>query len=544
MRTRSFVLFGILAAAPAAAAQTVRGVVFERDSVTPARGIIVALIDSAGTNIARTLTRVDGRYGLSAPAPGRYRVRALRVGFRSVTTPEFSLAVDDVVERNIVFLSAPISLTSITVTANQACRASQELGPAFALWEEIRKALTAAIVAREAKLVSMVFRTYNGTRQRPGDSIRIEEIQTHAELVDRPFESIGVERLAKQGYIEGEQVGSRAFAPDEDVLLSDHFASTHCFGLSNHPIRSNLIGLTFEPVKRTERRSDIRGTLWVDRETAALQWLDFSYTNPPPEGQWTHAGGRLDFEQLPNGTWVIPHWSIQMPPGSGHSNELLAVGGILAEVRGDTADRSSVVWRHPRRSTQGVVRDTATGKPIPFATVSVSGTPFSTKSDSTGRFVLEYEFPATYAIDAHAPLFDSIGSMEPETYITLADSAPLELHAMESVRFIAQKCGSGWLRERGVMFGIVFDDRKNSLVGRARIIAQWDTTVAAGTTANRPTRETRSERSGLFVLCNLPLDSTLQIDVNAGSIGRTNFPVVVNAPSRYAFRRLIFNARK
>ena len=73
-----------------------------------------------------------------------------------------------------------------------------------------------------------------------------------------------------------------------------------------------LVGLAFEPTGEG-KRVDLEGTLWLDEETAELSRLDFDYTGLPPSMGRVEAGGRVEFDRLPTGEWIVPRWSIRMP---------------------------------------------------------------------------------------------------------------------------------------------------------------------------------------------------------------------------------------
>ena len=72
------------------------------------------------------------------------------------------------------------------------------------------------------------------------------------------------------------------------------------------------MGLAFEPVRDTDQ-PDIEGTLWLDRETAALQFLEFGYTWAEYQEARGVARGRVEFEGLPNGAWIVRKFWIRMP---------------------------------------------------------------------------------------------------------------------------------------------------------------------------------------------------------------------------------------
>src|SRR5690242_15286501 len=124
-----------LTLATAAHAQTIRGRVVSRAGTLDVPGAVVLLIDSAATTTyARTLSNARGEYLLRAPAPGRYALRALRIGFRPTTTAAFALAADTAIVLRIADI--PAVLPPIATRERAQCRIRPDSGLlTFALWE-------------------------------------------------------------------------------------------------------------------------------------------------------------------------------------------------------------------------------------------------------------------------------------------------------------------------------------------------------------------------------------------------------------------------
>lgn len=76
----------LLQALPADA-QVVRGRVWDASTRSGLATVFVTLQDEAGERVAADLTRGDGRYRLSAPSPGFYRLTARRIGYDDYGSP-------------------------------------------------------------------------------------------------------------------------------------------------------------------------------------------------------------------------------------------------------------------------------------------------------------------------------------------------------------------------------------------------------------------------------------------------------------------------
>ena len=124
--------------------------------------------------------------------------------------------------------------------------------------------------------------------------------------------SLPVQDLMTGGFMRDTEDGrTEYFGPDASILLSNLFLNGHCFRLAEREGQTGVIGLAFEPVG--EKITDVEGTLWLDRETAHLRFLEFKYVNAPTRLTKGVGGGRVDFERMPDGTWIVRRWRIQVP---------------------------------------------------------------------------------------------------------------------------------------------------------------------------------------------------------------------------------------
>ncbi len=138
--------------------------------------------------------------------------------------------------------------------------------------------------------------------------------------------------------------------------------------------------------------------LWLDKETARLTHLDFEYARLPWPVDARHAGGHVEFEQLPTGPWIVRHWWLRMPllvqwhpirrPRIVGFHE---TGGLVTEFRHGgrvpaiaESDSEAVApgteWRvaddaspPAPPSLRGVVAVLGSGAPVPHATLLLLG---------------------------------------------------------------------------------------------------------------------------------------------------------------------------
>jgi hypothetical protein len=386
-----------LAAAAQAAAQTVVGTVVDQSTLQPIAGAFVTLDTPDGQRHRGVLTRPDGRFVLRAPEPGSYRLTAEMIGYASPPAERLELQAGATVERTIQVPVEAITLDGISVASGARCRPRPGSGPETArLWEEARKALE---VTRWAEQTSAVrFRGVRYERTLDGVSLRVVKSAEQGWggwFSSSPYASLPVEELTEGGYVRSEADGTLVYyGPDATVLLSDLFLDTHCFHVRPGPAEeSHLIGLAFEPVRRG-RLPDVRGVLWLDRGTAELRRLDFGYTHLPNVSAqaWGAASGRVEFERLATGAWIIRRWRIRMPVV-----ELRSVMGrqeaVVAAVQEEGGEVRNVFGSDGRPLAEsggatlfGVVTDSATGEPLPHVLVDVVAAGRTTTTGEDGAF--------------------------------------------------------------------------------------------------------------------------------------------------------------
>ncbi len=297
-----------------ATAQEVTVRIVDRITARPVAGALVTLLNERDSIVARALASDAGVATLEAPAPGRYRLRADRIGQRGFATEPLSLRTHETRRLVIAMASEPVVLPELAVAEASRCRALGRAGPAVAqLWDEAAKALRASVSSTGRPLPGFQAITYQ-RRLTPGLTVISERTDTIAmPRVTRPFRAVPIDQLARHGFIERNGDGFTFFGPDEEVILSEWFLATHCFTVSERRIgRERQAGLSFRPVPGRSAPSLI-GTMWLDAATALLRSIDFSYVNLPDGIASEGLAGRIDFAQHPSGIWYVQRWFIRVP---------------------------------------------------------------------------------------------------------------------------------------------------------------------------------------------------------------------------------------
>ena len=423
----------VIAGLPAtAAAQTLTGAITDRTSGVPLPNVIVLLLDSAGAQVNHGLTNDGGIYRLSTSRAGTFRLRTLRVGFVPQTSEPVRLNRGETITRDIALGSVPVRLGSVVVAGQSTCQRYQEDGSTTAtVWEQARTAILATKLGQDDRTVRATLLSYSRSRDAQSGRLISSTGELRSGVTAGIYASLPAERLSRDGYVRSDASGTSFYAPDLDVLLSDVFVRDHCFRLADSPQTAGLLALTFEPATNRRRTPEIRGVLWLDRASHALQRLEFSYANAGSIVERSGAGGLIDFIQLRSGRWAIANWAVRMPVverasrtgGLLHAvevRELHEAGGRLVFAFA-AAPSQDTLWEANRLPLGGMVLG-AGNRPVHGALVTVQGLASQSIADAGGRFELPNLLPGTYVVEVRTPQLMAAGN-HVAVAVTLVDSS-------------------------------------------------------------------------------------------------------------------------
>ena len=524
-------------------AQEVRGRLLDPDGETGVGSAMMVLVDRNGKEVDRTLTRGTGLFLLRAPAPGSYRLRAERIGYATTRSDYLDLAADETITHNLVAAVDVITLEGIEASGERRCTIRPAEGLAVTrVWDEARKALTAAAWTQERGYYQYEMMNIKRRLGPEGRKILGEDRSYNSGYLKAPYVSRPADSLVNGGFARITPQESLYWAPDAEVLLSDPFLDTHCFNLKTDPRNApGLIGLAFEPISGRPL-PDIGGTLWLDASTAQLERLDFTYRNLnlPRTILTSGIGGTLEFEALPNGTWIVNSWRIRMPVAGMGTNivsgggtailkEIVVQGGDVMRVHGNEgtvleADLGGVI--------AGLVRDTLRAG-LPNARVFVAGTGIESFTDTEGKFQLVGLDPGVYSVTFTHPYLEPFGYIpEPFEVEVLADSktpAQISFTAPTVARIRNGMCRDVERPEalvslgtevsvNGILVGRVTDPGGNPVPNAmVRILStQLGLSTTGGQVNLRSGRGgvvVSTNASGYYRACWVPVDTTLDVAV-------------------------------
>src|SRR6185436_4351365 len=85
-----------------------------------ANGVVV-LLDSAGVQRGGAFSDAGGAFAIRAPSPGRFRLRAERLGYDGAVTPFFDVAVGATVRQRIELAPKPFVVPQVVARATTSC---------------------------------------------------------------------------------------------------------------------------------------------------------------------------------------------------------------------------------------------------------------------------------------------------------------------------------------------------------------------------------------------------------------------------------------
>lgn len=524
------------------AAQAIQGRATQEASGDPVEGAVVTALDSEGEIVTGSLTDQRGSFRLQFTRPGSYLLRLERIGFQTVESGPHEVSGTGTTVVELVASERPIELTGIVAEVDSRCVVRPEVGRATSLlWDEARKALTAAAITEAASVYRFELFSYRRTLDLYDLRIEDEQSRRSTKVIDSPIRSLPAEVLAESGYVTGTPYeGMDFYAPDANALLSDPFLADHCFTVREGREESErgLVGLGFEPTDEN-RGSDVEGTLWLDRESARLSHMDFRYRNIPGGVRDDRIGGRVDFEGLPNGTWIVRRWWIRMPQlarsrspeGFAGGTSSLVVAGIVEEgsevVEIESVTGERIADSRPGGAVRGVVFDSISGTPLSGASVIISGTRYSTVTDGAGRFMME-EVPEggfTLAVVHPALARLSVPPLRTAVDVVRGETATLSLAVPSVSTLEARLCTESaeeraeWPVGAATLAGILKDgDSQATLQGRRlRVVwSEWELTqgtMGALTEQRVDGFDVSLGDTGSFRLCGMPPQTTLTVQV-------------------------------
>jgi len=439
--------------------------------------------------------------------------------------------------------------SAVVARSETACQLLTPAGtPAGDLWVEIRKALTASAMTDAQGLVPLDVDLYERALDR-NLGVVSERKEQRSRIARRPATGISWDQIdsARRGAVAGGEVYR---APEAATLVSDQFVRTHCYAaIRGYGPEVGLTGLEFKPAK-VGSQPEVTGVLWLDPRTNALRSLSFDYVNLPIPLRVARTTGRVEYQQLPGGQWIVPRWYIRMPRVAQmtSSDSLLGyqeVGGTSRPTGtpAPPADANAAVLASDGEApagqsfVSGVVYDSTTGMPLQGVQVSTGGGRFKTTTTAGGRYELAADGPLSDTIVFEHPRLRLYRVASRMQIITLPSGARGQANVLVPSYGTLRRelCGQNETatESQGMAAGYV-RDAAGRPVPNAHVWATWQILWVEQkgrlvSTNQQRTVETDTGSDGSYLMCGFTRGA--QITAKVGMAGRNTVTENVVLPA-------------
>ncbi len=525
---RALAAAAFVAAGFAAGAQEVRVEVVKHADGRPIPGALVVVIPEREPTSVGKFSDRDGRATLTAPRRGGYRVRAEQVGYDTWVSV---VLVPSSAPTRVRAGMKPRSLRLPPLTGRSETHCSnlaEQVTVAGDMWGEIRKALAANSITESQGLAPLDIESYDRVVDQNGSVVSERSERRRGNSI-RPYNVIALPPGAS-----GAEVSPVFSVPEASTLLSDQFLTTHCFtAIRGAGPENGLLGLEFKPAK-LGNRPDLSGVLWLDPATHSLRHLAFDYVNIPVSLRAARATGRVDFQQLTGGEWVVTRWQLRIPrrdhaPTAG-ANAIAGyreIGGVARNAGSPVVAPVATAAATGATRITGSVFDGTTGAPLPGVEVSTFSGSHRTSTNRGGGYELATDGATTDSLVFDHPRLRLFRVPRVRPVLVASGGRAQVSVVIPSVAALRQTlcpAGGSRLQPSGLAVGYVRDDAGNP-VADAQVSATWQVLWIEEkgrliSTNERRSVDGRTNADGSYLLCGFTRDTPVTIRVTVDGTPR------------------------
>jgi hypothetical protein len=552
------------------AAQEVLIEVVELSNGKPVVGANVSLVDDHGMSLFGNFSDQGGHTVLRAPSSGLYVVRSDKVGYDTWNSVPLHVTGTPIHVR--VGMAPSRNPPTVIARSETACQVLTPPGTAAGdLWVEMKKALTATALTETQGLAPLDVDLYERALDRDLGVVS-ERTEKRSRIARRPAMGISWDQIdaSRRGAVAG---GDVYRTPDAALLASDQFVNSHCFAaIRGYGPETGLDGLEFRPA-RIGSQAELTGIFWLDPKANALRSLNFDYVNLPVPLRIARTTGRLEFQQLPGGQWIVPRWYIRMP----RVTQMTSTGAGLPSVARDTmlgyqevggtsrpagtaapassgnATGSAAGSAAPTSSAEspsdsasvpagqslitGVVYDSSTRTPLKGVQVSTGGGRFKTTTSSGGHYELAVDGPLSDTIFFEHPRLRLYRVANRVQLISIPSGARGQANVLvPSYGTLRKKlCGQNetGTDAQGIAAGYVVNAAGNP-IPNAHVWATWQINWVEQngrlvSTNQQRTVETDSNSDGSYLMCGFTKGAEITAKVGMAGQGTVQEKLVLPA---------------
>jgi len=513
-------------------AQEVRVEVVKHADGEPIPGTLLTMIpEKDSAPVARFSDRA-GRATFIAPRRGGYRVRAERVGYDTWLSV---VLVPSRVPTRVRAGMKPRSLRLPPVTGRGETHCSnlgEQATAAGDMWGEIRKALAANSLTESQGLAPVDIDSYDRIIDANGAIVSETTDRRRANSI-RPYHFANLQ--------QGGAAQSSLGIPEAATLLSDQFVNSHCFtGIRGAGRENGLLGLEFKPAK-LGTKPDLSGVLWLDPITYSLRHLAFDYVNIPVSLRTARATGRVEYQQLTGGEWIVSKWQLRAPRGAATARPGVSaitgyheIGGVARSAGSPVMAPAAVVSEPSEGQTRisGSVLDGTTGKPLAGVEVSTVSGSHKTVTNRGGGYELLTASLEDSLVFEHPRL--RLFRMPGVVPVTVTSGGAVQASVIVPGYAALRKalCPATSSRQQaGLAVGYVRDEAGNP-VADAQVAATWQvlwTEENGRLVATKQSRrvDVRTAADGSYLICGFTREAPVALAVITGGRLRVENRVAV-----------------
>jgi hypothetical protein len=296
--------------------------------------------------------------------------------------------------------------------------------------------------------------------------------------------------------------------------------------------------------------------MWLDEKSAELEAVEFRYVNTPLPAESDRVGGRVEFQQMVNGVWLVDYWYIRMPmfsivERSDPAAMAARMGASAGRVVSAAAQRREVdvvgfreeggevldVFDADGQRLAGTAGATLSGSvfdstrfaPLIGATVRIVGTSYTVKTGPGGTFRLDRLPEGIYQLEFFHEEFPAWDVIRPGVTADLKRGVVTETRlALPPARVLIEALCPGMLADTtvGATGGKVTVLDTGAPVDGALVQVTWKSWSMRGQNTGDPNQsflsrstglQTTTSETGYFRLCGVPANHALEAEVVIGN---------------------------
>jgi CarboxypepD_reg-like domain/Carboxypeptidase regulatory-like domain len=182
------------------------------------------------------------------------------------------------------------------------------------------------------------------------------------------------------------------------------------------------------------------------------------------------------------------------------------------------------------QTIRGTIVDSASGKGVARARVSVSGTSLQATADSLGRFTITGAPSGEQLLAIHTPSLDSLNAGYSAQVTVAGGMTAVAVRVPSALQIAAGACGSRDSGAGGILLGRLRVDGDSTAPLSGTVSAEWGARQASAGAAPGDSRwvSATADTRGRFALCGVPLDTALTLkaltDRASGQAGNVRVP--------------------